>query len=183
VIEGGTADLVAAVREGGIHAALCFQDAADPPREHPGGRRHELLEEPMLAAVGPGHRLAGRRRIRLAELAGDTWIAPTTTGLIHRACVAAGFEPRIAYRTADPLATRALLGAGLAVTLTPRLLAPHLEGISTLTLAGEPPRRRVYAVTPPTGIHPLVTPLLEALRAEAADVGPALPSTRGGSTE
>jgi DNA-binding transcriptional LysR family regulator len=167
VIEGGTAELVAAVREGRIHVALCFQDAAEPPREHEGTRRHDLLEEPMLAAVGPRHRLAGRARIRLAELANEPWTAATRGGLIHHACVAAGFEPRIAFRTADPLAIRALVASGLAVTLTPTLLAPLLEGISTLALAGDRPRRVVYAVTPPAGMHPLVAPFLEALRAEA----------------
>jgi DNA-binding transcriptional LysR family regulator len=148
-VEGGTADLVGAVREGRIHVALCFQDAAEPPREHEGTRRHDLLEEPMPAAVGPRHHLAGRARIRLAELANEPWTAATPGGLIHRACVAAGFEPRIAFRTADPLAIRALVASGLAVTLTPSLLVPLLEGISTLALAGDRPRRVVYAVTPP----------------------------------
>lgn len=163
VSEGGTAELAEAVREGRIHVALCFQNAADPPRAHEGTRRHELLEEPMLAAVGPRHRLAGRKRIRLAELAGEPWIAATPEGLIYRACVAAGFEPRLAYRTADPLAIRALVASGLAVTLTPRLLAPQLHGIVTLSLAGTSPRRLVYALTPPSRVHQLVSPFLEAL--------------------
>jgi DNA-binding transcriptional LysR family regulator len=167
VVEGGTAELVEAVRDGRIHVALCFQDAADSPREHEGTRRHELLEEPMLAAVGPKHRLAGRRRIRLAELAKEPWIAATPDGLIHRACVAAGFEPRLAYRTADPLAIRALVASGLAVTLTPRLLASQLHGIATPSLVGSPPRRVVYALTPLTGVHPLFSPFFEALRVEA----------------
>jgi DNA-binding transcriptional LysR family regulator len=166
VIEGSTAELAEAVRDGRIHVALCFQDAADLPREHERTRRHDLLEEPMLAAVGPKHRLAGRKRIRLAELADEPWIAATPDGLIHRACVAAGFEPRLAYRTADPLAIRALVASGLAVTLTPRLLASQLHGIATLSVAGAPPRRAVYALIPPNGVHPLVSPFLEALRAE-----------------
>jgi DNA-binding transcriptional LysR family regulator len=159
-------ELVAAVRDGRLHVALCFQDAAAPRREHEGTRRVDLFEEPMMAALGPRHRLASRRRIRLEELAHDTWLAAARGGLIDRACVAAGFEPHLAYLTDDPLAINGLVAAGLAVTLTPRLLAGQLRGISTPALTGDPVRRTIYAVTPPTAAHPLAAPFLEAVRAQ-----------------
>src|SRR5919197_2501327 len=152
VEQGSTEELVAGVRDGRIHVALCFQDAADPPGQHAETRRHDLVDEPMVAALGPRHRLAGRARIRVADLAGDTWTAATRDGLIHRACVGAGFEPRIAYLTGDPLAIRAIVAAGLAVTLTPRLLVGQLEGISTPALADRV-SRSIYAVTPSSGVH------------------------------
>ena len=120
----------------------------------------------MVAAIGPDHRLARRSRLRLRELAEDTWTAATRDGLIQRACIAAGFEPRLAYLTDDPLAIRAIVAAGLAVTLTPRLLAPHLHGLSTPSLFGTPVRRTIYAVLPATSPHPLVSPFLEALRTQ-----------------
>jgi DNA-binding transcriptional LysR family regulator len=163
IVQGSTDDLVPAVRDGRLHVALCFQDAAESRREHAETRRRDLLDEPMLATIGPDHRLAGRARLRLAQLGDDTWTAATPDGLIHRACVAAGFEPRIAYLTADPLAIRALVAAGLAVTMTPQLLAGELEGVVTPSLIGEPARRTIYAVTPSTGTHPLVAPFLDAL--------------------
>jgi DNA-binding transcriptional LysR family regulator len=166
IVEGGTEELATAARDGRIHLALCFQDAAEPRREHDGLRRHDLLEEPMVVVLPPGHRLAGRKRIRLAQLGDEPWIAATPGGLIYRACVAAGFEPRLAYRTDDPLAIRALVAAGLAVTLTPSLLASQLHGIATIPVAGPAPRRVVYALAPPQGAHPLVAPFLEALTAE-----------------
>ena len=68
--------LAGAVAAGRLDAAVGFQDAAAPPREHDGLRRVELGEEPMLALLPAGHRLAGRARIDLAELAGDPWMAP-----------------------------------------------------------------------------------------------------------
>jgi hypothetical protein len=151
-----------------LHVALCFQDAAQPRLEHEGTGRVDLLEEPMVAALGPRHRLAGRRRIRLAELARDPWLVAVRGGLIERACLAAGFEPRIAYLTDDPLATNGLVAADLAVTLTSRMLAGQLRGISTPTLSGDPVRRTVYAVTPPGATHPLIAPLLDAVRAAAS---------------
>jgi DNA-binding transcriptional LysR family regulator len=166
VVQGSTDELVASVRDGRLHLALCFQDAALPRREHADTHRHDLLEEPMVAAISPAHRLARRARLRLPELAHDTWTAATPDGLIHRACRAAGFEPRLAYLTDDPLAIRAIVAAGLAVTLTPSLLAGHLLGIRTPQLSGNPVRRAIYAVTPATTPHPLVSPFLDALRAQ-----------------
>jgi DNA-binding transcriptional LysR family regulator len=170
VTEGSTNDLVTQVRDGRLHLALCFQNAADERREHADTRRHELFQEPMVAVVSPTHRLARRARIRLSELSDETWLAATRDGLIYRACVAAGFEPRIAYLTADPLASRGLVAAGLTVTLTSKLLAPDLVGIATPALE-KPPRRVVYAVTPNAGTHPLVEPFLAAIRTEARQLG------------
>jgi DNA-binding transcriptional LysR family regulator len=168
VVQGSTDELVGSVRTGDLHLALCFQDASAPRREHEGTRRIDLLEEPMVAMLGPRHRLANRRRIRLAELATDTWITPSRGGLIERACIAAGFEPRIAYLTSDPLAITRLVGADLAVGLTPRLLSGQLAAISTPALSGKPVKRTIYAVTPSAGAHPLAAPFLSALTATAA---------------
>jgi DNA-binding transcriptional LysR family regulator len=168
VVQGSTDELVDAVRNGRLHLALCFQDASAPRREHDGTGRVDLVEEAMIAVLARRHRLAARRRIRLADLAKDTWTAPSRRGLIERACNAAGFEPRIAYLTSDPLAINGLVGAGLAVTLTPRLLGGRLRGVSTPALTGEPVRRAIYAVAPPTASHPLAEPFLEAVRAQAA---------------
>jgi DNA-binding transcriptional LysR family regulator len=164
IVQGSTVELVARVRDGRLHCGLCFQDAAEPRREHAGVDRRDLFDEAMVAVLGPRHRLAGRTRIRLRDLADDAWTAATSDGLIRRACVAAGFEPRLVYLTADPLAIRALVAADLAVTLTPRLLAPHLHGVSTAAIAGTPVRRTVYAVTPPGTPHPLLGRFLDALR-------------------
>ncbi|NUR76613.1 MAG: LysR family transcriptional regulator [Thermoleophilia bacterium] len=163
-VQGSTEDAVAAVRDGRAHIALCFQDASLPRREHAGTRRSDVLEEAMLATVGRGHRLAGRKRIRLAELADDPWLAATRDGLIVRACRTAGFEPRLAYLTEDPLAINSFVAAGLAVTLTSELLAPHFRHVSVLALAGGAPRRTIYAVAPPGRMHPLAGAFLNALR-------------------
>src|SRR5919202_3620845 len=49
VEEGSVDELDLGVRAGRLDAAVCFQDAAAPPREHDGLRRTEVAEEPMLA--------------------------------------------------------------------------------------------------------------------------------------
>ena len=168
-VEMASTDAAAAIRDGRLHVAVCFEDAAAPPREHPDARRHEIAGEPMDAAVGPDHPLAGRRRIALAALADDTWMAPSRDHLVHRACVAAGFEPRIDYVTRDPLAIAGIIRAGLAVSLTPRLLAGRLEGVRTIALTGDAPSRRLYALTPAVGGRDRALRFVEALRAAAKE--------------
>jgi len=164
-VEGTIAELTDEVAAGRLHLALCFQDAAAPQREHPRLTRHELGTEPFVAAVGPGHRLARRRTVWLRELAAEPWTAPSSRGLIHSACVAAGFEPDIVFLTRDVLAIRALVAGGLAVTLTSRLIAGHLEVPRILELRDEPPRRALYALTPRAGTRAAAQEFLAAVRA------------------
>ena len=103
-VEGSGEELGTAVAAGTLHAAMCFQDAEAEPRRPEGTERHEVGRESMLAVLPPDHPLAGRARLRLAELAEETWTAPSRDHLIYRACVAAGFEPRINFVTRDVLA-------------------------------------------------------------------------------
>jgi DNA-binding transcriptional LysR family regulator len=163
VSEGTLEELVAAVRDGTLHLAVLFQDAAGPRREHEDLERQDLFEEPLVAALPPRHALARRRTIDLERLADDPWTAPSRDGLVHRVCVAAGFEPNIAFLTRDVLAFRELVAAGLAVTLTGRLLAGRLGGIATPAVRGDPARRTIYAVRPATDSHPLTDRLLAEL--------------------
>ena len=120
-----------------------------------------------MVTVGPEHRLTRRRTVRLRELAGDPWVAPSTRGIVRNACVAAGFEPDIAYVTRDVLAIRAIVAEGLAVSLTSRLIARHMHDVRALELRDEPPRRAVYALTPRTGSRAAAREFLDALRGAA----------------
>ena len=63
----------------------------------------------------------------------------------------------------DPLANRALIAQGLAVTLVPKLLASEFTGVELRPVAGDGPRRDVYALLPPGGRHPLVEDAYAAL--------------------
>jgi DNA-binding transcriptional LysR family regulator len=152
------------VAAGELHAAMCFQDAERPPRRPEGTERHELGEEPMLAVLAADHPLAGRERIAIADLAEETWTAPSRDHLVRRACVAAGFEPRIAFVTRDVLAARGLVASGLAVTLMPGLLAAGLPEVAMLPLDGPQPYRSLYALTPAAGARPSALAFVEALR-------------------
>jgi DNA-binding transcriptional LysR family regulator len=170
VTEGSTDALARGVRDGSLHLAVAFQDAHAGRREHPGTRRHDLFTEPMAAALPPRHRLRRRDHIALPDLAQDPWTAPSPDGLTARACARAGFTPRIAYLSSDPLSIRAIIAAGLAVTLTPRLLATHLHGVHIKSVQDEPARRDVYALLPDAGARTTDEQLIAAL-ADAAKPG------------
>jgi DNA-binding transcriptional LysR family regulator len=162
--EASGEELGAAVAAGTLHAAVCFQDAEAPLRRPEGTDRHELGTERMLAVLAPDHALAGRERIRLRELADETWTAPSRDHLIYRACVAAGFEPRISFVTRDVLAARGLVRAGLAVTLMPELVGGLFDDVAVVPLEGPQPQRSLYALTPAAGVRESALAFLEALR-------------------
>jgi DNA-binding transcriptional LysR family regulator len=144
---------------------MCFQDADAEPRRPEGTERHELGAEAMLALLPPDHPLAGRDRLRLGELAEDTWTAPSRDHLIYQACVAAGFEPRINFVTRDVLAARGLVRSGLAVTLVPELVAELFEDVAIVPLEGPQPRRSLYALTPAAGVRDAALAFVANLRA------------------
>ncbi len=161
--EGTSGELVARVRSGALHVAVCFQDAARPRREHDGAERIDVDEEPFAALLPQGHPLAGSGPVRIAALAGETWVAPSREGLIVHACEQAGFTPAIRYVSRDPLANRGLVAAGLAVTISPARLAAEFTGIAVEPLR-DAPTRSVYALLPASGATGLARAFVAALR-------------------
>ena len=170
VVDEGTDELPARIRSGELHLALAFQDSARPRREPPGMQRRDIFREQFMVALAPGHRLAERPTVALAQLSGEDWTAPSADGLIAGACRAAGFEPNVVSITHEQLAIRALVARGLVVTLVPQLLAEAFKDLVLRPIAGSAPTRDVYALLPPGGRHPLVAPALDAVEATAAEL-------------
>jgi LysR family transcriptional regulator, transcription activator of glutamate synthase operon len=114
----GGAPLVAALDDG--EADLLMMG----PR--PAGARHAwhpLVTEPLLLAVPPRHALAGRRSVRLEEVAREPFVAlhgdNALRALTDELCRRAGFEPRIAFEGDEVATLRGLVAAGLGVALIP----------------------------------------------------------------
>jgi DNA-binding transcriptional LysR family regulator len=173
VEEGAAQALEERVRSGALHVAVSFQDAARQRREPQGLERRDLVRETFLVALPPGHPLTGRRAVPLAELAGESWTAPSADGIVVRACRDAGFEPRLVSITRDQLAIRALVARGLAVTLVPSLLANAFGDLELRPPAGGSPERDVYALLPPGGRHPLAAAASDALAAAVDELSAA----------
>jgi DNA-binding transcriptional LysR family regulator len=98
------------------------------------------LDEQRLRLVVPAaHRLAGRRRVRLAEAAADPFVTLEPGYGLRRItdalCAEAGFTPRIAFEGEEAETLRGLVAAGLGVALLPPPAVPR-PGVAELDLTG-----------------------------------------------
>jgi DNA-binding transcriptional LysR family regulator len=175
ITECGPPKALAKLRKGDIDVAVTFRRAGAEAPE--GVEERTLLEESMYAVVPRDHRLAEADSVELADLGDDPWIQgppSTSPGLIRELCRAAGFEPRIAFETDDPLATRGIVAAGLAVTLVPSLTKQDTardRNVAVLPLH-EAPRRRVVAAIAAGGRPTDATrEMVEALARAGARIG------------
>jgi DNA-binding transcriptional LysR family regulator len=112
-----------------------------------------LLDDPMYIMVHRDHPMAGRARLRLADLADDSWMVGTTgtcpdVSIFLRACQAAGFEPRIAFNLDDYHAIQGFVAAGMGVSFIPDLaLVAVRDDVVVRSLGARPPVRRIVATT------------------------------------
>jgi DNA-binding transcriptional LysR family regulator len=105
---------------------------------------HQLIAEELVVIVPREHPLGGRRRIRMAELAGERFITYRPGARLRELLLAAGdragFEPRVALESNESHLIRRLVARGLGVAILPRSEAPG-EGISVARLI-EPALKR-----------------------------------------
>lgn len=82
-----------------------------------------LVRQPLRLAVPAGHRLAGRTRARLREVAGEPFVLPVPgyglTDTTLELCAQQGFTPVAAFEAADLATARSLVAAGFGVAVLP----------------------------------------------------------------
>lgn len=121
-----------------------------------------LGHQEIRLTVPTGHRLAGRRRIALGELADEPFIAnPPSYHLRSQTeswCAEAGFAPRVAFEITEFETLRSLVAHGLGVALLPEPETPH-PGLVSIQLDG----KRVRTVGLVSGNH-RPTPAVARLR-------------------
>lgn len=98
-----------------------------------------LQRQTLVLIVPAGHRLARRRRARLADVAGEDFVTiPAGFGfrvLVDDLFAAAGVTPRVAFEIGDLATVEGLVGAGLGVALVPERFA-GASGTVGIPLAG-----------------------------------------------
>jgi DNA-binding transcriptional LysR family regulator len=136
-----------------------------------------LLREPLDVALPPGHRLAGRRRLRLDELADEAWISVevgwAVDDVLHTLAVRTGHTPRVVQRINDFSVTAELVAAGHGIALLPRYSVHDRRGrrLVRRALGGVRAARLVEAVLRTSVVErPAVRTVLTALQAEAEAV-------------
>ena len=114
-----------------------------------------LMTDHFVALVPADHRLAGRRRVEMAELAEDSWIsndisAGITQEMVDRACRAAGFRPRYTVEAQDHYTATAFVAAGVGITVLPDLASRTIpKSVRRLRLTNPNPVRDIVALTAP----------------------------------
>lgn len=152
------------------------EDVFEPPSHLTGYTRQVLLVEPYLAVVPSDHRLAGRGRIKLGELADEPLVAENHEhqvcwAILRRALRGAGVTPRHVARCQDHHTAMAMTAAGLGFSLVPRLAAGAVPpGCRLLSLTDPEPERRIVAhVRDTASLNPAVERAVDLLHAIAAE--------------
>ena len=143
--------------------------------------RDDLLRDPVYLVLPERHPSARRHgsAVPLQELGDEAWTTghrDTRSGweeVIVRTCrELGGFEPDIRHRTNDSVTSLALVAAGQAVTLLPRLVRPELRpGVAVRELADASVYRTIFTATRSADAErPSIRALRSAIRTAAADV-------------
>ncbi|MBB2743867.1 UNVERIFIED_ORG: DNA-binding transcriptional LysR family regulator [Microbispora rosea subsp. rosea] len=134
LLEDNSDRLVEGVRAGALDLALAGLAAAPDGLE-----TSTVISERLVAAVPPGHFLAGRDGVTLSDLGSYPIVCmPYGTGLravFDRACASRGLQPVIALQAgaADAVAGLAARGLGVAV-LSESMAAAHRDRLTALTI-------------------------------------------------
>jgi DNA-binding transcriptional LysR family regulator len=180
--EGEPEAIVPRLRAGELDLALLFEFDGETPLSQD-MTRTQLLEDPMHLALPSEHRLAGRRRIRLDDLAADAWVQTSSSSPcarhVVRSCHAAGFEPNVAFESDDYQTVQGLVAAGVGVALIPELaLSVVRDDIAIRSLSPAPPVRQVIAGAPAGARLVPAAPAMLGILEEAAREVAAAPTAR-----
>ncbi len=172
MIEAEPDDAQARLASGDIDMALVYDFEPVPGTLGEDLELTHLIDDCYDAVLAKSHRLAGRRRLKLADLADEPWIAATMAcgcrPLTERACRDAGFAPNVAFEADETMAAQAFVAAGVGVTIFPRLaLNPLHPGVVARSLGRDAPVRRIWAARLKDGFR---SPASEAMLQILSDV-------------
>jgi DNA-binding transcriptional LysR family regulator len=167
--EGEPEEIAPRLRAGEFDLALLFEFPGVRERPGAGLRSVGLLEDPMHVALPAAHPLAGKRALTLADLRDENWVqtsepSPCARHVV-RSCLAAGFEPHVAFESDDYETVQGLVAAGVGVALIPRLALTRVRpGIVVRDLSPRSPERKVVAATTAgPGVAPAARSMIRVL--------------------
>jgi DNA-binding transcriptional LysR family regulator len=152
--EGEPDEIAPRLRSGEIDLALLFEFPGEGDPLTAGLRTMVLLDDPLQVAVPQAHRLAAKPALSLSDLRAEAWVQTSAASPcarhVVRLCLAAGYEPRVAFESDDYETVQGLVAAGVGVALIPRLALTRVRpGLVVRELAPTSPTRTVLAATPP----------------------------------
>ena len=155
----------------------CTTCPASPCPTRPGWSATSCSSTTCTSPFPPGHRLARRETIGVADLEGEPLILPPRdrpagrfAAVVEHLCAQAGFAPRVAYELDDLPAVQAFVAAGVAVVPMHGLtLATLPPGVVARPLAERPAGSRTVEALVPAGTRPAVVDDLLNRLAQAAN--------------
>jgi DNA-binding transcriptional LysR family regulator len=145
------------LRAAELETAIVFEyaeyDQPELERFYEGIELHRLVDDPMFLALPLGHPAANKPRVRLRDLSDETWIQESGNhswcGRFHEtACLAAGFKPKVSFRSDDYNVVQGLVAAGVGISLLPGLSLTNVrDDIVIRSLGPNAPTRRIAAAT------------------------------------
>jgi DNA-binding transcriptional LysR family regulator len=145
------------LRAAELEVALVFEygeyQQPELERFYEGIELHRLVDDPMYLALPLGHPAANKTRVRLRDFSNETWIQESGNhswcGRFHEtACLAAGFTPKVGFRSDDYNVVQGLVAAGVGISLIPGLSLTNVrEDIVIRSLGRAAPTRRIAAAT------------------------------------
>lgn len=133
-------DQVAALHEGSLDLAL-LRRVSDTT----GLTVTAVRTDRLLVALPQDHRYATRKRLRVADLAGEEMIVHAGAGrsvmssLVHEVFADAGVELRVAHEVAETSTLVTFVAAGLGLAVVPEPTAVlHVPGVVHVPLVGTP---------------------------------------------
>jgi DNA-binding transcriptional LysR family regulator len=137
-----------------------------------------LARDRLFVALPAGHRLAGKTRLRMKELADEPFVmferrlSPVYFDSVVAACRASDFSPRILHDVRSVAAQVAFVGCGQGIALVPsstRKLAP--ETVMLRPLVEEVEIVTTAAAWSSTSVNPAVQSAVVVLRSISDGVG------------
>jgi DNA-binding transcriptional LysR family regulator len=174
LVEAEPEQSLPALALGDVDLVLADEWQHQPRARPPGVDREDLCRDAVAIALPVRHRAARRHReaVPLAELAGEAWVTGHPDAgwdeVTTRACrELGGFDPDIRHRTNDSVISLALVAAGEAVTLMPRLVGLDARrGIAVRSIAEGTVDRTIFMATRTVDAQ---RPAVQALRAAVRD--------------
>jgi DNA-binding transcriptional LysR family regulator len=173
--EGGTSSHVKRLVSGAVDVAVIGALPGARPTRDRRVALEQLIDDPLLLAVGPDHPLARRGTVDLGDLADQSWIAGSAKAgdTMIGAWEWAEWRPRVAIIARDWTAKLGLVAAGLGVTLVPGLAADAVRpDVALVRIRSELPANRSVSIATRAGVEagPVATAFTELLHETASQM-------------
>jgi len=174
LIEAEPEQSLPALALGDVDLVLADEWQHQPRARTPGVEREDLCRDPVAIALPTDHPAARRHRdaVPLAELADAAWVTGHPEAgwdaVTVRTCrELGGFDPDIRHRTNDSVISLALVAAGQALTLMPRMVGlDDRPGVAVRAIAEGDVDRTIFMATRAVDAQ---RPSVQALRGAIRD--------------